>query len=153
MSFLGSSSAEKSLGSVADSNLQMSQQCFLAVKMVNSILPCMNGCTARRLQEGIICLISPHLDNASSFGGVTQYKKDIHKLGCVQGRATKMVGSWSTCPFGRGWGTRVCSWWGRDIFSEGMPDSSVLVSTGKSSRKQSQALDSNAYCKEEKHQA
>lgn len=96
MSFLGSSSAEKSLGSVAESKLQVSQQCVLEVKMVNSTLGCMNSCTARRLQEGIIPLISPHLDNVSSFGDLTQYKKDIHKLEWVHGRATKMVWNWST---------------------------------------------------------
>ena len=102
MSLLGSSLAEKVLGIVADSKLHVSQQRALSVKMVNNILGCMNSSTARRSQERIIPLISLHLDTASSFGALTQYKKGIDKVERVQGRATKKVGSWSTCPFRRG---------------------------------------------------
>lgn len=102
MSLLGSSSLEKTLGIRADSKLQVRQQHALAVKMANSILGCMNSSIARRSLKRIIPLISPHPDTASSFGALTQYRKGIDKLECVQGGATEMVGSWSTCPFRRG---------------------------------------------------
>lgn len=104
MSLLGSSSAEKT---VADSKLQVSQQHALAVKMVESILACLNSSIARRTQEGIIPLISPHLDTASSFGALTQYEKGSDELECAPGKARKMVGNWSTCHFRRGCRTRT----------------------------------------------
>ena len=69
--WLGSSSAEKNLGVLADWKLGMSLQCALAAKVAKSILGHMNHGRASRLMEAIIPLglahIRPHLDNVSSF--------------------------------------------------------------------------------------
>ncbi|KAK4818427.1 hypothetical protein QYF61_012961 [Mycteria americana] len=71
--WLESCQAEKDLGVLVNSWLNMSQQCAQVSKMANSILACIRNSVASRTREVIVPL------------------KDIEVLECVQRRATKLV--------------------------------------------------------------
>ncbi|GAB0179974.1 mitochondrial enolase superfamily member 1 [Grus japonensis] len=92
--WLESSPAERDLGVLVNSRLNMSQQCALATKTANSILGYSKHSVTNQSKEVIILLYSvlvqPHLEYCVWFWA-PQFKKDVKGLECVQRRTRKLV--------------------------------------------------------------
>ncbi|PKU44789.1 hypothetical protein llap_4896 [Limosa lapponica baueri] len=91
---LENSLAEKALGVLEDTRLNVSWQRAFATKKANGMLTCIRRSVASKSREDIFpfysALVRPHLEHCFQFWA-SQYKRDIDILERVQQRTMKMM--------------------------------------------------------------